>query len=99
VNNGSSRASYDTDKILWKFPTPVDVPSTELHCSFFEGRACITFDMIEPGGVVGGPVRLSIRGLDAGMRSSGKAPATWRSARGPGADGGHGAPQVALSHP
>ena len=99
MNNGSSRASYDTDKILWKFPKPVDVPSTELHCSFFEGRARITFGMIEPGGVVGGPVVLSIRWLDAEMRSSGEAPATWRSARGPGADGGQGAPQVALSHP
>jgi hypothetical protein len=100
VNNGSSRASYDTDKILWKFPKPVDVSSTELHCSYFEGRARITytFDMIEPGGVVGGPVWLAIRGLDAEMRSSGEAPATWESARGLGADGGQGAPQVALSH-
>ena len=55
MNNGSSRASCDTDNILWKFPQPVDVSSTELHCSYFEGRACITytFGMIEPGGVVG----------------------------------------------
>jgi hypothetical protein len=53
VNNGSSKASYGTDKILWKFPKPVDVSSTELHGSYFEGRARITyaFDMIEPGGV------------------------------------------------
>jgi hypothetical protein len=101
VNNGSSRASYDTDNILWKFPKPVDVSSTKLHCSYFAGRACITytFDMIEPGGVVGGPVWLTIRGLDAEMRSSGEAPATSRSACGPGAGIGQVAPQVALSHP
>ena len=101
MNNGSSRASYDTDNILWKFPKPVDVSSTKLHCSYFEGQACITytFDMIEPGGVVSGPVWLTIRRLDAEMRSSGEAPATSRSARGPGAGIGQGAPQVALSHP
>jgi hypothetical protein len=99
VNNNSCRASYDTDNILWIFPKPVDVSSTKLHCSYFEGRACITytFDMIEPGGVGGGPVWLTIRGLDAEMRSSGEAPATSRSACGPGF--GQGAPQVALSHP
>jgi hypothetical protein len=101
VSNGSSRASYDTDNILWKFPKPVDVSSTKLHCSYFEGRPRITytFDMIELGGVVGGPVWLTIRGLDAEMRSSGEAPATSRSACGPGTDGGQGAPQMALSHP
>jgi hypothetical protein len=101
VNNGSSRASCDADNILWKFPKPVDVSSTKLHCSFFEGRACImyTFDMIEPDGVVGGPLWLAIRGLDAEMRSSGEAPATSRSACGPGPGIGQGAPQVALSHP
>lgn len=102
MNYGSSRASYDTDNILWKFSKPVDVSTTKLHRSYFGGWSCITytFDTIEPCGVVGGPVWLTIRGFgrqDAWLRRG-----AWQH-RGRhavlGGGSGQGAPQVALSHP
>jgi hypothetical protein len=42
VNNGPSRASYDTDNILWKFPKPVDVSATKLHRSCLDGQVLRT---------------------------------------------------------